>query len=53
MQKHAVITNSGGEVEMRPAGAGAKTKINGAPLTGPRVLGHKDRVLFGNYNNHP
>ncbi len=47
MKEHAVITVNKDEVIVKPAVQGAKTKVNGQPLTGPRVLGHKDRVLFG------
>ncbi|XP_070576240.1 kinesin-like protein KIF28 isoform X2 [Ptychodera flava] len=46
-KNHAVITNEGGEVTLQPGGPGAKIKVNGAPLTGPRTLEHLDRVLFG------
>jgi len=45
---HAILTVSDkGEAELKPADQGAKTKLNGLPLTGPTVLSHKDRILFG------
>ena len=47
MKSHAVITNNKGEIEIRPGSPGAKTKVNGSPLTGPLILTHKDRLLFG------
>ncbi|KAK2181347.1 hypothetical protein NP493_403g07034 [Ridgeia piscesae] len=48
---HAILTVSDkGEAELKPADQGAKTKLNGLPLTGPTVLSHKDRILFG--SNH-
>ncbi|XP_074645604.1 kinesin-like protein KIF28 isoform X2 [Tubulanus polymorphus] len=51
MKNHAVIVVKGdGEAEIRPGDKGAKTKINGTPLTGTRTLTHKDRILFG--SNH-
>ncbi|XP_062501904.1 kinesin-like protein KIF28 isoform X2 [Corticium candelabrum] len=47
---HAVITVMGMEVTIRPC-RDAKTVVNGRPLTGERVLEHKDRVLFGSGNH--
>ena len=47
MKNHAIITKSGDDYEVRPATQGAKTKVNGAPLTGAQILEHKDRILFG------
>ena len=45
---HAILTVSDkGEAELKPADQGSKTKLNGLPLTGPTVLSHKDRILFG------
>ena len=41
-----MITVMGMEVTIRPC-RDAKTVVNGRPLTGERVLEHKDRVLFG------
>jgi hypothetical protein len=38
-----------GEITIKPAAQGAKTKVNGMPLPGERVLKHLDRVLFGEY----
>ena len=36
------------EISIEPAaGSSAKTKVNGMPLTGERVLKHNDRILFG------
>ncbi|XP_064640023.1 kinesin-like protein KIF28 isoform X2 [Lineus longissimus] len=49
-KNHAIISIEKGEVEIKPGGASAKTKVNGQPLTGTRVLLHKDRILFG--SNH-
>ncbi|CAH1778943.1 unnamed protein product [Owenia fusiformis] len=46
-KEHAIVKNSKGGCEIKPAGAGAKIKVNGQPLTGARDLVHKDRVLFG------
>lgn len=48
--EHAVISSKGGEVTIKPATTGAKTKVNGSPLTGEQVLKHNDRILFG--SNH-
>lgn len=36
------------EIVIKPGTAGARTKVNGSPLTGERKLEHNDRVLFGN-----
>ena len=47
MKQHAIITNKKGEITIKPAVQGAKTKVNGSPLTGPCILSHKDRILFG------
>ena len=47
MKNHAVITANKDTFEIRPATNGAKTKVNGAPLTGAQALEHKDRILFG------
>ena len=44
---HAVIAMAEREVTIKPGAPGAKTKVNGMPLTGERVLKHLDRVLFG------
>ncbi|CAB3998979.1 kinesin KIF28P [Paramuricea clavata] len=49
-KQHAVITVKNGEITIKPAAQGAKTKVNGMPLPGERVLKHLDRVLFG--SNH-
>ena len=46
-KQHAVITVKDGEITIKPAAQGAKTKVNGMPLPGERVLKHLDRVLFG------
>ena len=51
MKNHAVITANKDSFEIKPAVNGAKTKVNGAPLTGPRELEHKDRILFGNLSS--
>ena len=47
MKQHASLIWSQNEVTLKPATSGAKTKVNGLPLTGERVLKHLDRVLFG------
>ncbi|KAK3761147.1 hypothetical protein RRG08_022551 [Elysia crispata] len=50
-KKHAVLTQEGGsEVTIKPGSDGAKTKVNGVPITGPRSLEHMDRIIFG--SNH-
>ncbi|XP_066289623.1 kinesin-like protein KIF28 isoform X6 [Branchiostoma lanceolatum] len=49
-KQHAVITFENSEATVKPGEQGAKTKINGVPLTGPTTLQHLDRVLFG--SNH-
>jgi hypothetical protein len=49
-KQHAAITVKNGEITIKPAAQGAKTKVNGMPLPGERVLKHLDRVLFGKYN---
>ncbi|XP_067652315.1 kinesin-like protein KIF28 [Haliotis asinina] len=50
-KQHAVIYNTNNGVEIEPVGNhGAKTKVNGLPLTGRKQLCHKDRILFG--SNH-
>lgn len=50
LKQHALIKSSNGEITIEPASPGAKTKVNGMPLTGERVLKHYDRILFG--SNH-
>eukprot|EP00794_Sanderia_malayensis_P019281 gene19281-21207_t len=50
MKQHVILTWSDKEVTIKPGTSGAKTKINGLPLTGERVLKHLDRILFG--SNH-
>jgi len=47
MKEHAIVSVVNGDYEIRPASIGAKSKVNGTPLTGPRLLTHKDRILFG------
>ncbi|GFO20644.1 kinesin-like protein, partial [Plakobranchus ocellatus] len=50
-KKHAVlIQESSDEVVIKPGSDGAKTKVNGVPITGPRPLEHMDRIIFG--SNH-
>ena len=50
-KQHAVITNENKEIVIEACeGEGTarpKTKVNGQPLTGPMVLEHLDRILFG------
>ena len=48
--EHAVITYKNGEVTIKPATVGAKTKVNGSTITGEQGLKHHDRILFG--SNH-
>lgn len=51
MKKHAILSlGENDEYELKPAVSGAKTKVNGQPLTGAQILNHKDRILFG--SNH-
>ncbi|GFS07875.1 kinesin-like protein [Elysia marginata] len=48
---HAVLIQEGNnEVTIKPGSDGAKTKVNGLPITGPRPLEHMDRIIFG--SNH-
>ena len=47
MKQHASLVWEQNEVTLKPATSGAKTKVNGLPLTGERVLKHLDRILFG------
>ena len=48
MKEHAILSlGDNYEYELKPAAPGAKTKVNGQPLTGSRILNHKDRILFG------
>ncbi|EDV21287.1 uncharacterized protein TRIADDRAFT_30614, partial [Trichoplax adhaerens] len=49
-KQHSIMTLENDQVSIKPGVPGAKTKINGAPLTGERVLQHFDRVLFGSNN---
>ena len=44
---HASVNYDNDEVVLKPLNQGAKTKVNGAPLTGEQKLEHNDRVLFG------
>ena len=47
MKEHVLLNFKDGEVSVKPAVPGAKTKVNGLPLTGERVLKNNDRLLFG------
>ncbi len=38
MKQHVVLIWAEKEVTMKPGTSGAKTKVNGVPLTGERVL---------------
>ncbi|EDO35613.1 predicted protein [Nematostella vectensis] len=49
-KQHAVITIKDSEITIKPGTSGAKTKVNGLPLTGETPLKHMDRILFG--SNH-
>jgi len=51
MKIHAIISNKEGEIELKAASPGARIRVNGLPLVGPRILRHKDRILFGKYSN--
>lgn len=52
-KQHAILTVSDkGEAELKPGAPGAKTKLNGMPLTGPTMLMHKDRILFGELSTY-
>ena len=50
LKQHALLIWSQNEVTLKPATSGAKTKVNGLPLTGERVLKHLDRILFGKFD---
>ena len=43
---HAIIQCKAGEVTIMPASQGAKTKVNGSPITGEQGLRHNDRKCF-------
>ena len=45
MKSHAEISRDKG-VELKPM-PGAKVKVNGLPISEPKILKHKDRILFG------
>ena len=49
LEKHAIINNNSNknEITIEPATVGVQVKVNGIELVGPKVLDHKDRVLFG------
>jgi len=49
-KQHATVTSDNDEIVLKPVSQGAKTKVNGTPLTGEQKLEHNDRVLFG--SNH-
>ena len=49
-KQHAIITNTNGEITLKPYSSSCKIKVNGLPLTGARSLEHLDRVMFG--SNH-
>lgn len=51
-KQHAKVTNENQEIQLMPASPGAKIKVNGVPLTGPHVLQHLDRVVFGKFKNN-
>ena len=46
-KNHASVTYANNEVVLKPLTQGAKTKVNGTPLTGEQKLEHNDRVMFG------
>ena len=50
MKEHAIINVADDEITIKPASKGAKIKVNGSPLTGERVLLHKDRLMMGSNN---
>lgn len=47
---HAIISNKGRSITIKPGNTIAKTKVNGLSLDGEKALFHNDRVLFG--SNH-
>eukprot|EP00112_Aurelia_sp_Birch-Aquarium-sp1_P014219 Seg3055.2 transcript_id=Seg3055.2/GoldUCD/mRNA.D3Y31 product="Kinesin-like protein KIF28P" protein_id=Seg3055.2/GoldUCD/D3Y31 len=49
-KQHAVLIWKETEITLKPGSSGSKTKVNGVPLTGERVLKHLDRILYG--SNH-
>jgi hypothetical protein len=48
--EHATIKNEGGVLMLLPGEAGAKITVNGDAVTGPVVLHHLARVIFGATN---
>jgi kinesin family protein 1 len=52
ISEHAIISNDKGVIKIEPAELGAKIKVNGAPIEGPHVLEHNDRILFGSSHLH-
>lgn len=48
--EHAIISNINGQITIKAASPGAKTKINGVLIDGEQRLNHHDRILFG--SNH-
>jgi pSer/pThr/pTyr-binding forkhead associated (FHA) protein len=53
LEKHATIVISNkNEIIIEPAHNSAHIKVNGIDINGPKILEHKDRVLFGNYNTY-
>ncbi|KAK0041455.1 kinesin-like protein KIF28P [Biomphalaria pfeifferi] len=49
-KKHAIISQEKGSITLKPGSDGAKTRVNGSLITGPRTLEHMDRIIFG--SNH-
>ncbi|BFZ12722.1 hypothetical protein BsWGS_15761 [Bradybaena similaris] len=49
-KNHAVLTVENGDIVIKPGSDGAKIRVNGIAITGPRALEHMDRVIFG--SNH-
>ena len=51
-KQHAILSCKDNEITIKPATQGAKTKVDGVPLTGERVIKHMDRILFGMKTTH-
>lgn len=48
-KNHAVLTVENGDIVIKPGSDGAKIRVNGIAITGPRALEHMDRVIFGKH----
>lgn len=47
---HAILSNQGGEITMKPCQLGVKIKVNGNNVEDVHTLQHNDRILFGSSN---